>query len=73
VLHEAQVDASELTDAQGALIEPLIPVYRWGRPRTLDMRRGVNAILYVLVTGCQWAMLPKEYPNYNSVDYHFRK
>ena len=73
MLHEAQVDASELTDAQGALIEPLIPVYRWGRPRTLDMRRGVNAILYVLVTGCQWAMLPKEYPNYNSVDYHFRK
>jgi putative transposase len=73
VLHEEQVYASDLTDAQWALIEPLIPVYMWGRPRTLSMRRVVNAILYILMTGCQWAMLPKEYPNYNSVYYHFRK
>ncbi len=64
---------SDLTDEQWALIEPLIPVYTWGRPRTLSMRRVVNAILYVLVTGCQWAMLPKDYPNYNSVYYHFRR
>jgi len=73
VLHEAQVYASDLTDEQWALIEPLIPVYRWGRPRKLDMRRVVNAILYLLVTGCQWAMLPKEYPNHNSVYHHFRR
>jgi putative transposase len=39
----------------------------------LDLRAVVNAILYVLRTGCQWAYLPKEYPNYNSVYYHFRK
>ena len=71
--HEQPVYASDLTDGQWALIEPLIPVYTWGRPRKLDMRRVVNAILYLLVTGCQWAMLPKEYPNYNSVYYHFRK
>lgn len=71
--HEQPVYASDLTDGQWALIEPLIPAYRWGRPRTLSMRRVVNAILYLLVTGCQWAMLPKEYPNYNSVYYHFRK
>ena len=73
MLHEAQVYASDLTDEQWALIEPLIPVYRWGRPRKLDMRRVVNAILYLLVTGCQWAMLPKEYPNHNSVYHHFRR
>lgn len=73
MLHEAQVYASDLTDEQWALIEPLIPVYRWGRPRKLDMRRVVNAILYILVTGCQWAMLPKEYPNHNSVYHHFRR
>jgi putative transposase len=73
VLHEGQVYASDLTDEQWALIEALIPVYRWGRPRTLSMRRVVNAILYILVTGCQWAMLPKEYPNHNSVYHHFRR
>ena len=60
MLHEVQVYASDLTDEQWALIEALIPVYRWGRPRTLSMRWVVNAILYILVTGCQWAMLPKE-------------
>jgi len=39
----------------------------------LELRGVVNAILYVLRTGCQWAYLPKEYPNYNSVYYHFHK
>jgi putative transposase len=73
VSHEQPVYASDLTDEQWALIEALIPVYRWGRPRTLSMRRVVNAILYLLVTGCQWAMLPKEYPNHNSVYHHFRR
>jgi putative transposase len=73
VSHKQPGYASDLTDEQWALIEPLIPVYRWGRPRQLAMRRVVNAILYLLKTGCQWAMLPKEYPNYNSVYYHFRR
>ena len=71
--HEPPVYASDLTDEQWALIEALIPVYRWGRPRILSMRRVVNAILYILVTGCQWAMLPKEYPNHNSVYHHFQR
>ena len=62
---------SDVTDEQWALIEPLIPVYKWGRPRELDMRRVMNAIFYVLKTGCQWEMLPKEYPNHNSVYYYF--
>lgn len=73
MLHEEQVYASDLTDEQWDLIEPLIPVYQRGRPRILSMRRVVNAILYLLVTGCQWAMLPKDYPNYNSVYHHFRR
>jgi len=38
-----------------------------------DLRAVVNAILYILRTGCQWAYLPHEYPNYNSVYYHFHK
>jgi len=60
-----------LTDEQWALIEPLIPVYEWGRPRELNMRRVVDGIFYVLKTGCQWEMLPKDYPNPNSVYYYF--
>src|SRR5262245_40098695 len=39
----------------------------------LDLRAVVNAILYVLRTGCQWRYLPSEYPNYNSVYYHYHK
>src|SRR5690348_11063835 len=73
VSHKQTGYASDVTDEQWALIEALIPVYTWGRPRTLSMRSVVNAILYILVTGCQWAMLPKDYPNYNSVYYHFRR
>jgi len=43
-----------------------------GRPRTLDMRMVVNAILYVVVGGIQWRMLPKEYPKWQSVYGYFR-
>jgi len=60
-----------MTDEQWAVIEPLIPVYEWGRPRELNMRRVIDAIFYVLKTGCQWEMLPKDYPNHNSVYYYF--
>ena len=64
--------ASDLTDAQWDLIAPLIPVYKWGRPRELDMRRVVDAILYIVKTGSQWEMLPKEYPKPSSVYYYFQ-
>jgi putative transposase len=37
----------------------------------LDTRQGVNAIFYVLKTGCQWEWVPKEYPNHNRVYYYF--
>ena len=65
--------ASDLSDEQWALIEPLIPVYAWGRPRELNMRAVVNAIFYVDKTGCQWELLPKDYPNHNSVYYYFAR
>lgn len=71
--HKEQVYASDVTDEQWARIEPLIPVYQWGRPRELDMRQVVNAIFYIDKTGCQWEMLPKEYPNHNSVYHHFAR
>ena len=53
---------SDLTDEQWALVEPLIPVYPGGRPRTTAMRDVVDAICYVLRTGCQWRFLPQDFP-----------
>lgn len=71
--HKASGYASDLTDEQWVLVEPFIPMYKWGRPRELDVRAVVNAILYIDKTGCQWAMLPNDYPNHNSVYHHFRR
>ena len=58
--HKQTGYASDLTDAQWALIEGLLPVYKWGRPRELAMRSVVNGLLYLAKTGCQWEMLPKD-------------
>jgi putative transposase len=64
-----------MTDQEWKLIEPLVKPVRQGpgRPLELDLRCVLNAIFYVIRTGCQWANLPSEYPNFNSVYYHFRK
>jgi putative transposase len=51
---------SDLTDAQGAIIEPLIPTNTLGRPREVDMREVLNTILYLNRSGCQWDMLPHD-------------
>jgi putative transposase len=64
-----------MTDEQWRMIEPLLPLEHDGpgRPIELDMRQAVNAMFYIVRTGCQWENLPKDYPNYNSVYYHYRK
>jgi len=65
---------TDLTDCQWDCIKDLIPPAKpGGHPRTLDMRSVVNAILYVVVTGCQWRMLPHEYPIWQSVYTYFRQ
>ena len=58
---------SDLTDAQWALVEPHIPVYPGGRPRQTSMRDVLDAIFYVLKTGCQWRFLPKDFPPKSTV------
>ena len=58
---------SDLTDEQWALVEPLIPVYPGGRPRKTAMRDVLDAIFYVLRTGCQWRYLPKDFPPKSTV------
>ena len=65
---------SDLTDAQWAILEPLIPAARHGgRPRSLDMREILNAMFYVLRSGCQWDMLPHDFPPKSSVYVYFAK
>src|SRR5947209_14068082 len=53
---------SDLTDEQWALVKNLIPEYPGGRPRKTSMRDVLDAIFYVLRTGCQWRYLPKDFP-----------
>ena len=68
-----QIYPSDLTDSQWHYIEPLVPEAKpGGRPRELEMRAVINAILYIVVGGIQWRMLPKEYPKWQSVYYYFR-
>src|SRR5437588_11926644 len=62
---------SDVTDAQWRLIEGLIPVYPGGRPRKTDLRDVVDAIFYVLRTGCQWRYLPKDFPPKSTVWRYF--
>ena len=66
---------SDLRDAEWARLEPLIPPARpGGRPRKTDMRAAVNAILYLLRTGCPWRYLPREsFPPRSTVYNIFRK
>src|SRR5882762_3863074 len=64
---------SDLTDDQWALIEPLIPVHRVGRPREVSMREVLNTILYLNRSGCQWDMLPHDLPAKSTVYDHFAR
>ena len=66
--------ASDLRDAEWKLIEPLMPpACRRGRPRKIDLRVIMNAILYIAATGCQWRALPKDFPPYSTVQHYFYK
>jgi len=63
---------SDLTDAEWALVEPMIPPARHGgRKRSINMREVLNAIFCVLWTGCQWKALPKDLPPKSTAHYYF--
>lgn len=67
-----QIYPTDLTDSQWQLIKDLLPPAKaGGRPRALEMRHVINAILYVVVGGIKWRMLPKDYPNWKSVYHYF--
>jgi putative transposase len=62
---------SDLTDGQWRLVERLIPAYPGGRPRKTPMRDVLDAVFYVLRTGCQWRFLPKDFPPKSTVWRYF--
>ena len=64
--------ATDVTDREWALIARFMPAPRpLGRPRTTDMREVVNALLYMGATGCQWRLLPKDFPPFSTVQRYF--
>jgi transposase len=64
--------ASDLTNEEWAVLVPYLPApRRLGRPRTVDLREIVNALLYMAQTGCQWRLLPRDFPPYTTVQGYF--
>jgi len=59
---------TDLSDTAWALIAPMLPAARpGGRPRKINIRAVLNAIFYLLRTGCQWRLLPREFPGWSTV------
>jgi putative transposase len=65
---------TDLSDAEWSYIEPHMPAPGgFGRPRTHDLREILNAVFYVLRSGCQWRLLPHDFPRWPTVYWYFRK
>ena len=70
---ERRAYATDVTDDEWAMIEPLVPApLPGGRPAKWPRREILNAILYVLKTGCAWHLLPHDFPPYSTVFWYFR-
>ena len=64
--------ASDTTDAEWAVIEPHMPSpAKCGRPRETSLRMVVNAIFYIAQSGCQWRMMPSDFPPFTTVQRYF--
>lgn len=64
--------ASDCTDEEWALIAPFMPApSKVGRPRKWSMREVWDAIQYIAAAGCQWALLPKDFPPFTTVQHYF--
>ncbi len=65
--------SSSMTDREWDKIAPHLPAAKpTGRPRKHDLRQIVNAIFYLLQSGCQWDMLPRDFPPWQTVYRYFR-
>ena len=71
-LHDGLRYASDTTDGEWAVIEPhMPPPARSGRPQDTSLREVVNTIFYIAQTGCQWRLLPKDFPPFTTVQRYF--
>jgi putative transposase len=69
-----RVYPSDLSDAEWAIVEPLLPAAKpGGRPRSVELRAVCNAILYLVQCGCPWRYLPQTYPPHQTVYTYFRQ
>lgn len=65
---------SDLTDQEWSLLAPLLPTAKpGGRPRSVDLRRIVNGIFYLVRSGCAWRYLPRDYGPWSTVHHYFRQ
>lgn len=63
---------TDLSDEHWAIVSPFMPEQKpRGRNIEVDLREVVNAILYVNRAGCQWDMLPHDFPNYKTVNWYY--
>ena len=66
--------ASDMTEKEWQLIAPFMPSQpARGRRRTTDLRGVVEAVFYLLQSGCQWDMLPKDFPPKSTVHFYFKR
>jgi putative transposase len=64
----------DLSDEEWAILEPLLSrVERRSRPPKWPARQVADAVFYLLRSGCSWRMLPRKYPPWQTVYYHFRR
>jgi putative transposase len=69
-----QAYPSDLSEAEWAVLQPLLPAARRDvRPRKYDLREVVNAIRYLQRSGCSWRLLPHDLPPYRVVFYYFHQ
>lgn len=68
-----QQNPLSLTKAQWDFIKPLLPQEQRGRPCQISRKRILEAIWFIVVTGCQWRYLPRDYPRWQTVYYHFNR
>src|ERR687885_1690671 len=65
---------TDLSDAQWTRLRPYLPTPKaQGRPRIHSLRDVLDAIFYVLKSGCHWCLLPHDFPPWSTVYYHFRR
>jgi putative transposase len=64
---------TDLSDAEWNYIEPHLPAPKGhGRPRTHSLREILNAVFYLLKSGCQWRLLPHDFPRWPTLYHYFR-